>query len=134
MKKINVYLDMDGTIADLYGQPNWLERLRTESLSVFSNASPMITEEALLKAIDTNYYNIIILSMTPKGASDEYCEAVKEVKRVWLSVYFPSLTKQIYLKYGHNKNLKNSKNAILIDDNEIIRQNFRGLAIEPFWL
>ena len=30
MKKINVYLDMDGTIADLYGQENWLEMLIEE--------------------------------------------------------------------------------------------------------
>ena len=27
MKKINVYLDMDGTIADLYNEKNWLEDL-----------------------------------------------------------------------------------------------------------
>ena len=30
MKKI-VYLDMDGTIADLYGQKDWLEEIETET-------------------------------------------------------------------------------------------------------
>ena len=73
----------------------------------------------------------MILSMTPKGASLEYCERVKTEKDLWLSEHFPSLTKRIYKKYGHNKNLKNSANAILIDDNEIIRNNWRGVALNP---
>ena len=40
-------------------------------------------------------------------------------------------TKQIFIKYGNNKNLKNSANAILIDDNAVIRDNFRGIALNP---
>ncbi len=31
MKKTRVYLDMDGTIADLYNQKNWLEDLIAEN-------------------------------------------------------------------------------------------------------
>ena len=71
--------------------------------------------------------------MTPKNASDEYCLNVIQQKNEWLDKYFPQLKKRIYKKYGYNKNLKNSKNAILIDDNEKIRNNFKGIALEPIW-
>ena len=56
---------------------------------------------------------------------------VKAVKDAWLDKFFPTLTKRIYKPYGHNKNLKNSANAILVDDSEVIRKNFKGLALDP---
>lgn len=129
--KIKVYLDMDGTIADLYGQPDWLGAIRSEALGLFLRARPLVSEKVLLEKFPKEKYEIVILSMTPKGASLEYCERVIEEKNAWVDKYFPSLTKRIYKKYGHNKNLKNSTNAILIDDNEIIRNNWRGVALNP---
>lgn len=131
MKKIKVYLDLDGTIASLYTEKDWLKRLRNEEEGLFLNLKPMINQETLLEKFPKEKYEIVILSMTPKGASLEYCERVKTEKDLWLSEHFPSLTKRIYKKYGHNKNLKNSANAILIDDNEIIRNNWRGVALNP---
>lgn len=129
--KTKVYLDMDGTIADLYGQPDWLGAIRSEASGLFLRARPLISEKVLLEKFPKEKYEIVILSMTPKGASSEYCEKVIEEKNVWVDKYFPSLTKRIYKKYGHNKNLRNSTNAILIDDNEIIRNNWRGVALNP---
>ena len=131
MKKIKVYLDLDGTIASLYTEKDWLNRLHNEEKGLFLNLKPMINQETLLEKFPKEKYEIVILSMTPKDASLEYCERVKTEKDLWLSKHFPSLTKRIYKKYGHNKNLKNSTNAILIDDNEIIRKNWRGVALNP---
>ena len=133
MKKI-VYLDMDGTIADLYGQAGWLEALRTEQDGLFSKCEPLTTQEELLSYFPTEHFEIRICSMTPKEASEEYCERVIKEKNEWLDKFFPIITTRIYLKYGHNKNLKNSKNHILVDDNEAIRQNYKGLALPPLWL
>lgn len=129
--KTKVYLDLDGTIASLYTEKNWLKRLQNEEAGLFLNLKPIINQETLLEKFPKEKYEIVILSMTPKGASLEYCERVKTEKDLWLSEHFPSLTKRIYKKYGHNKNLKNSANAILIDDNEIIRNNWRGVALNP---
>lgn len=129
--KTKVYLDMDGTIADLYGQSDWLGALRSEASGLFLRARPLVSEKVLLEKFPKEKYEIVILSMTPKGASLEYCERVIEEKNAWVDKYFPSLTKRIYKKYGHNKNLKNSANAILIDDNEIIRNNWKGIALNP---
>jgi len=131
MKKINVYLDMDGTIADLYGIKDWLPRLRNEDKTIFIECAPLITEEELLKCFPADKYEIRILSMTPKDASKEYCKDVVKQKDSWLNAYFPTLTKRIYRKYGHNKNLKGSANAILIDDSEPIRNSWKGTALNP---
>jgi len=131
MKKTNVYLDMDGTIADLYNEKNWLEDLMASNTRPFENAKPLISEKTLLETFPKEKYEIKILSMTPKNATREYCKRVEKVKDKWLDKYFPSLTKRIYLPYGNNKNLKNSKNAILVDDSEPIRNTYKGLALNP---
>ena len=131
MKKINVYLDMDGTIADLYGEKNWLPDLINEKTDPFVNAKPMITEKTLFETFPKDKYEIKILSMTPKGARKEYCEKVAKAKNEWLDKYFPNLKKRIYLPFGSNKNLKNSSNAILVDDSTPIRENYRGTALNP---
>ena len=131
MKKMNVYLDMDGTIADLYGIENWLPRLRASDEKIFLECEPIITEAELLNHFPTDKYEIKILSMTPKNAKKEYCKRVEKAKDEWLNKYFPTLTKRIYLPYGNNKNLKNSAKAILVDDSEPIRNTYRGLALNP---
>lgn len=133
MKKIKVYLDMDGTIADLYNEENWLEKLQKEDKKVFLNAKPMITEKKLKKFFPSDRYELTILSMTPKNASKKYIANVIDQKNQWLDKYFPSITKRIYKNYSNNKNLKNSKNAILIDDNKNIRDNYKGIALYPMW-
>ena len=93
-KKINVYLDMDGTIADLYGQENWLEMLINEKDGAFINCEPLTTEKVLLSLFPTDKYNVKVLSMTPKNASKEYCEKVINEKNAWLDKYFPNITKR----------------------------------------
>lgn len=130
MKK-TVYLDMDGTIANLYGIKNWLPRLRAEDKTIFLECEPMISEKELLNKFPTENFEMKILSMTPLNATENYCLDVINQKNEWLNKYFPSITKRIYKPYGHNKNLKNSKNAILIDDSEPIRNSWKGIAINP---
>ena len=131
MTKKTVYLDMDGTIYPLYTQNNWLARLRAEDKTVFSADEQLITESELYKHFPKDKYRIKIFSMTPLKASEKYAQEVIEVKNEWLDKYFPTLTERIYKPYGNNKNLKNSANAILVDDSAVIRKNFKGKAIDP---
>ena len=133
MKQV-IYLDMDGTIADLYGIKNWLDNLINEVEGLFLNCEPLITEAELLKFFPSETYELRICSMTPLNATEKYCQVVINEKNQWLDKHFPSITHRVYMEYGNDKNLQNSVNHILIDDNETIRQTFKGLALEPFWL
>jgi 5'(3')-deoxyribonucleotidase len=129
--KQTVYLDMDGTIYPLYEQTNWLARLRAEDSTVFNADETMITESELYKHFPKDKYEIKIFSMTPLGATKQYADEVIKVKNEWLDRHFPTLKSRIYRAYGHSKNLRNSKTAILVDDSETIRANFNGKAINP---
>ena len=106
MKKQVVYLDMDGTIANLYGMENWLENLINEVEGLFLDCEPFITEEELLKFFPTEEYELRICSMTPLNATEEYCQVVINEKNQWLDKYFPSITHRVYMAYGNNKNLR----------------------------
>ena len=130
-KRTKVYLDMDGTIFDLYHRENWLERLRDEDETVFWGDYRIITEYDLNHFFPKSDFEIIICSMTPKDANEEYCRKVIQTKNEWLDLYFPSIKKRIFKKYGKNKNLPYCENAILIDDSAEIRKTWKGIAINP---
>lgn len=52
MKKVKtIYFDMDGTIADLYGEENWLQDILTEKTSAYENAKPLTNMEKLEKIL-----------------------------------------------------------------------------------
>ena len=129
MKK--VYLDMDGTIANLYECANWLQRLRNEDKTIFLECAPMTTEKDLFTIFPKDQFEIVILTMTPMNCTNEYHKQVIKQKNQWLEKYFPNIQKKIFKRYGHNKNLKNCANAILVDDNETIRNCFKGIALNP---
>lgn len=131
--KTKVYLDMDGTIADLYAIDGWLDRLLEENATVFLEAKPVITEEQLFQEYPEDKYEIVILSMTPKGAVEAYCEQVAAAKDIWLDWHFPKLTDRIYMEYGHNKNQPDSHKSIIIDDSTPVRDTWAGIAINPTW-
>ena len=125
---------MDGTIANLYSITNWLERLREEDTNIFKECKPLITQNDLFNLFPSDTYEIVILSMTPYKCSKLYHNNVIQQKNEWLDKFFPNIVKRYYLPYGSNKNYKNSKNCILVDDNETIRNNYKGLALFPMWL
>ena len=83
------------------------------------------------KKFNENYTNYNAMMAGYFMCSKEYHNQVIEQKNQWLDIHFPLLKKRIYKKYGNNKNLKNSVNAILIDDNETIRNTFKGIAFNP---
>lgn len=126
-----VLLDMDGTIADTYNVPNWLDQLRSESVEPFINAQPLITEEKLFSLFSEE--NIVICTMLPKGVAlgTSYADACQRAKQQWLERYFPSLQNAVlFMEYGDNKSLGEfSKNCLLIDDSATIRDNFNGYTL-----
>lgn len=134
-----ICFDMDGTIADLYGVPNWLEKLRAEDASPYRDAAPMWDMEALnrvLLALIDEGWEIRVISWLSKGATPEYKKAIREAKREWLARYNFPAEKVHLVAYGTTKAnaIRNSGAApgVLVDDQQKIRDGWTmGEAIDP---
>lgn len=132
----DLFFDLDGTIADLYGQEDWLGAIRAEDASPFENAQPMVEVDelrALLKKMADLGHEAGVITWLPKGASSSYKKAVRAAKREWINRYFEGCFVEIHIvQYGTPKQsvIKN-KNAILFDDEERNRNQWSGLAFTP---
>ena len=68
--RINIYVDMDGVLADFNAEPDGVARFRTEK-GFFRNLKPLKKNaKALRKLIADGNYNIYILSASPNAAAD----------------------------------------------------------------
>lgn len=135
-----IYFDMDGTIVNLYGQENWLTKLRSNDPSPYINAEPLKDMEKLnqiLFSLKEKGYIVGIISWLSKGSNKEYDKEVRKAKREWLKKYFkPNLLDEIHIvKYGTPKQkVANVKQSILIDDDKGVREKWErsgGIAIDP---
>lgn len=124
--KGTIYLDMDGTLADLYGVNDWLQFLHKNKPTPYAIAKPLddfeITRK-LLKAYKREGYRIGIITWGSKGASKDFDENVKYVKKNWLA--HKKLWEFVqedfhFLHYGTpKKSVANGDGKqILIDDDE----------------
>lgn len=123
----NIYFDMDGTIADLYGVPNWLEDLLHEDVRPYIEARPLVNLQALariLNRLSREGWTINIISWTSRNGSPEYNKAVTAAKKEWLESHLHSVkfTKIEILPYGTPKELFG--NGILFDDEEHNRESW----------
>lgn len=118
-KTIN--LDMDGSIADLYGVANWLDYLIAEDATPYAVAKPLVNMQVLarlLNKLQKNGYIINIISWTSKNGSDAYNSLVADVKKAWLKKHLKSVkfNNIFVVPYGTPKNTIAS--GILFDDEE----------------
>lgn len=117
-----IYLDMDGTIADLYSVENWLPKLRAEDASPYIQAKPLVRLSALARRLNTlqrTGYTIGIISWGSKHATAEYDKAVEKAKRFWLKKHLKSVEfDEIHIvPYGTPKSeVAEIKGGILFDD------------------
>ena len=134
-----ICFDVDGTIADLYAVPNWLDKLRAEDASPYAEAAPMWDMKALrailLKLIDKGY-EIRIISWLSKDSTEDYKTAVRKAKKEWLKKYNFPAEKCHFVAYGTTKadcirRIADAP-AILIDDNKKVRDGWHmGRTIDP---
>lgn len=127
----NIYFDMDGTIANLYGVTGWLEDLINEDTRPYAIAKPLVNMNALARVLNRlirNGYSVNVISWTSKGGTIEYNNAVANVKREWLkkhlaSVKFDNIN---IIPYGTPKST--CGDGILFDDEEQNRIEWNGTA------
>lgn len=138
-----ICFDMDGTIADLYGVPNWLEKLRAHDASPYLTAKPMCDMEELAFLLDVARYRGIevrIISWLSKETTKEYDELVRIAKQAWLEAMGLPIDHFHGVAYGATKadsirrylDTSKGETAILFDDNEKVRNGWHmGEAIDP---
>ena len=131
--------DMDGTIADLYAVPNWLEKLQNEDVSPYVEAKPIWNMKELntaLMLLLKEGHEIRIISWLAKDSSESYKEAVRKAKMEWLKKYNFPVDKCHFVAYGTTKancvRKADLRPAVLIDDNKKVRQGWNlGETIDP---
>ena len=133
---MRICFDMDGTIANLYGVPNWLENLIAEDVRPYREAEVLLNMNSLarkLNKLQKNGYEIVVISWLSKCGSDSYNQAVTETKKAWLrkhlgSVKFDEIN---IVKYGTPKSLFcKSADDVLFDDEKPNRENWNGKAYD----
>ena len=133
-----IWLDMDGTIADLYAVDNWLALLQEENTRPYAIAKPLLSADQIkwLQEYIKRGGTVGIISWTSKAGTAEYNKAVRATKVKWLKEYLPLPYAEIHIvKYGTNKGAFGKTGDILIDDEEQNLQNFvkrqNKLAFHP---
>lgn len=110
--KKNIYIDMDGVLADFFAEERCVERFETEK-GFFRRLKPLRKNVAALrKAIADGKYNIFVLSASPNSRCDTD-------KRLWLAKYVPELETEnaIIMRNGENKaDYMRTPDGILFDD------------------
>ena len=89
---MTIYLDLDGTVIDFYGVPNWLECLEAQDSTPYRVAKPLVHLSTLaryLNRLQARGYNIGIISWLSKSGTDKFNAEVAEVKREWLAKHLP---------------------------------------------
>ena len=128
-----IWLDMDGTIADLYGVENWLEMLMANDPTPYKVAKPLLrlaTLARLLNRLQADGYTIGIVSWLSKGSSAEYDKLVTEAKKEWLHRHLASVNfdRIDIIAYGTPKEV--GRTGILFDDEKRNRDNWSGVAYD----
>lgn len=131
---MNIYFDMDGTIADLYGVDDWLQYLNEENVYPYATARPMLNMSRLAKLLNKLRavgHKIYILSWTSRTGSPNYCARIADTKRKWLYTHLKSVEFDgvEIIPYGTPKN--EGREGILFDDEIGNRTRWGEGAYEP---
>jgi hypothetical protein len=131
-----IYFDMDGTIANLYGVENWLEKIINEDASLYTEALPLVKMNVLarlLNKLQKNGYIIGIVSWLAKNSTENYDLEVTKAKINWLKSHLASVNfdEIKIVPYGTPKEkIVNFPNGILFDDETPNRENWIGKAFD----
>ena len=130
-----IWFDMDGTIANLYGVEGWLDDIIAENIRPYAEAAPLVNFSLLarlLNQLSAQGWKIGIISWTAKNGSEMYNLAVEVAKRTWLARHLPSVEwdEIKVVRYGTNK-WNTCGGGILFDDEEPNRRGWEEKAYHP---
>ena len=130
MKK-EIWFDMVGTIADLYGVEGWLDMLLNENARPYEIAKPLVNMRELAKVLNRlikKGWEIGVISWLAKNGTNDYNKKVANAKMKWLAKHLKSVkfAKIDIVEYGTPKQI--NRNGILFDDEKQNRENWLGVA------
>lgn len=129
----NIYFDMDGTIANLYGVDGWLSDILDESVRPYVEAKPLVNMNSLariLNRLSREGYSINVISWTAKNGRAEYNKAIAEAKRAWLAKHLGSVKFDAVMVIPYGEPKQNHGNGVLFDDEKPNRDNWNGVAYD----
>jgi len=131
---ITIWLDMDGTIADLYGVENWLEMLTAHDETPYAIAKPLVRMATLARLLNSRQrkgYRVCVITALAKNSSADYDKRVMDAKKAWLAKHLASVNfdEIRFVPYTYIKNNANSGNDILFDDEARHLDAWTGTAI-----
>lgn len=131
-----IYFDMDGTIADLYGVDNWLDKLIARDPTPYMIAKPLVrlsTLARMLNKLQRAGYVIGVVSWLSKDPDPFYSAKVTAAKYKWLAEHLPSVNfdEIRVVPYGTPKSsVVSFPNGILFDDEERNRNEWGRFAFD----
>lgn len=131
---MTIWLDMDGTIANLYAVDGWLEMLNNYDETPYAIAAPLVRMCTLARLLNNRQkkgYRVAIVSALSKNSNFEYDEKVKNAKKEWLAKHLASVNfdEIRFVPYTFIKNNVNTGNDILFDDEARHLDAWTGTAI-----
>lgn len=131
---VTLHFDMDGTLANFYGVEGWLDYLINEDTTPYEVAEPLLRMCSLAKRLNNLQrmgYRLSIISWLSKSGTEEYNQAVTQVKLEWLRKHLPSVHwDEIHIvEYGTPKEqFCHDVWDVLFDDEERNLANWTGKA------
>ena len=135
MKKA-IYFDMDGTIADFYGVPNWLECIERYDPTPYAVAKPLLNMSRLarlLNHLQADGWHIGIVSWLSRTGTVEFNAKVTATKEMWLHTHLKSVhwDEIVIVPYGVPKHeMVQFAEGVLFDDECRNRENWVGTAYD----
>ena len=126
-----IWFDMDGTIADLYGVQGSLDMLLHDHPKPPAIAKPLVNMRELAKVLNRlikKGWEIGVISWLAKNGTNDYNKKVATAKMKWLAKHLKSVkfAKIDIVEYGTPKQI--NRNGILFDDEKQNRENWLGVA------
>lgn len=131
-----IYFDMDGTIANFYGVPNWLGSLIASDPTPYKVAQPLVNMNSLarlLNRLQAEGWHIGIVSWLSKSGTPAFNEVVTATKVEWLNRHLHSVNwdEVVIVPYGTPKHeVVEFSGGILFDDELRNRALWTGRAYD----
>lgn len=130
-----IYFDMDGTIADLYGYEGWLDMLHNEDTEPYEKCGCLVDFVELRNVLNDFIaagVTIGIISWSAMGGSKDYNRRTRTAKKNWCNEFFADIFTEFHVvKYGTPKHwVAKEKDSILVDDNDDVRDAWKGETID----